>query len=68
MQAYFEQNPQYKTACGLLAFAATEPAIPRWQEIRALLVNAAETMCSGQAEPADALAAADTAADGLLAR
>jgi ABC-type glycerol-3-phosphate transport system substrate-binding protein len=68
MQAYLEQNPQYKTACGLLAFAATEPAIPRWQEIRALLVNAAEAVCLGQAEPADALAAADTAADGLLAR
>jgi ABC-type glycerol-3-phosphate transport system substrate-binding protein len=68
MQAYLEQNPQYKTVGGLLALAATEPAIPRWQEIRALLVNAAEAVCLGQAEPADALAAADTAADGLLAR
>jgi ABC-type glycerol-3-phosphate transport system substrate-binding protein len=68
MEAYLEQNPQYKTACGLLALAATEPAIPRWQEIRALLVNAAEAVCLGQAEPQDALAAADTAADGLLAR
>jgi multiple sugar transport system substrate-binding protein len=68
MQAYLEQNPQYETACGLLAFATTEPAIPKWQEIRALLVNAADAVCLGQAEPADALAAADTAADGLLAR
>lgn len=68
MQAYLEQNPQYKTACGLLAFAETEPALPRWPDIRALLVNAAGMVCSGQAEPADALAAADTAADGLLAR
>jgi multiple sugar transport system substrate-binding protein len=68
MQAYLEQNPQYETACGLLAFAATEPAIPRWQEIRALLVNAGEAVCLGQAEPTDALAAADTLADGLLAR
>jgi len=68
MQAYLEQNPQYQAASGMLAFAATEPAIPRWQEIRALLVNAAEAVCVGQAEPTDALAAADTAADGLLAR
>jgi multiple sugar transport system substrate-binding protein len=68
MEAYLEQNPQYKTACGLLAFAATEPAIPEWQEIRALLVSAAEAVCLGQADPADALAAADTAADGLRAR
>lgn len=68
MQAYLEENPQFKTACGLLANAETEPAIPGWQEIRALLVNAAGMVCSGQAEPADALAAADTAADGLFAR
>jgi ABC-type glycerol-3-phosphate transport system substrate-binding protein len=68
MQAYLEQNPQYGTACGLLAFAATEPAIPQWLGIRSLLVNAAEAVCLGQAEPADALAAADSTADGLLAR
>ena len=68
MQAYLEQTPQFKTACGLLANAETEPAIPGWQKIRTLLVNAAGMVCSGQADPADALAAADTAADGLWAR
>lgn len=68
MQAYLEQNPHFKTACGLLAHAETEPVVPGWQEVRALLVDAAEMVCSGQAEPADALAAADTAADALVAR
>ncbi len=68
MQAYLEQNPRFKTACGLLANAEPEPAIPGWQEIRVLLVHAAAMICSGQAEPTDALAAADTAADGLFAR
>lgn len=68
MESYLEQNPHYRTACGLLAFATTEPAVPKWQEVRALLVNAAGMVCMGQTEPADALAAADTAADSLLAR
>jgi len=68
LKAYLERNPQYEVACGLLAFATTEPAIPRWQDIRALLVDAAETVCAGQATPADALTAADVAADGLRAK
>jgi ABC-type glycerol-3-phosphate transport system substrate-binding protein len=68
LRAYLEQNPQYAAACQLLAFAQSEPAVPRWQEVRALLVNAASAVCLGQAEPGDALAAADSAADSLLAR
>ena len=68
MQAYLDQDSRFKTACGLLANAEAEPAIPGWQEIRALLIHAAAMICSGQAEPADALAAADTAADGLFRR
>jgi len=68
MQAYLEQNPQFKTACTLLAYAATEPVLPGWSDLRALLVNAAGMVCTGQAEPDSALAAADTAADSLLAR
>lgn len=68
MQANLEQNPHYATACGMLAFATAEPAVPRWQDIRTLLLNAAGMVCLGQADPADALAAADTAADSLLGR
>ena len=68
MQSYLERNPQYKTACGLLASASTEPVLPQWTDIRSLLVSAAGLVCSGQTEPAAALAAADTAAEALLAR
>ena len=68
VQPYLEQYPQYAAACELLGFAATEPAIRRWQDIRALLVSAAGTVCSGEAEPAEALTAADAAADSLLSK
>jgi ABC-type glycerol-3-phosphate transport system substrate-binding protein len=66
MQAYLEENPQYGTACDLRSFALTEPATVRWQAVRELLTSAATSVCEGQTEPADALAAADAAADRLL--
>jgi len=68
MQDYLKQNPQYGTACQLLGYARPEPAVPRWQGVRVLLVDAAAKVCLGQANPVDALAAADTAADSLLTR
>ncbi|MBC7261432.1 MAG: extracellular solute-binding protein, partial [Chloroflexi bacterium] len=68
MKDYFAQNPQYELACQWMAYAQAEPAIPKWREIRELLVHAATMVCQGQAEPAEALAAADVAADNLLAR
>nr|MBC7244290.1 extracellular solute-binding protein [Chloroflexota bacterium] len=68
MKSYLEQNPQYEAACQLMAYAQSEPAVPKWQSIRELLVNAAFAVCQSQAEPAEALAAADVAADNLLAR
>jgi ABC-type glycerol-3-phosphate transport system substrate-binding protein len=68
MQAYFKQNPQYKAACQLLKYAQTEPAVPKWSEMRNLLATAAASVCTGKASPADALAAADTAAEDLMVR
>lgn len=66
MQAYLQQNPQYQAACQLLPYACTEPAEPRWPQVRALLVSAASSVCQGKATPADALAAADVEADSLF--
>lgn len=68
MKSYFEQNPQYGVACQLMAYAHSEPAVPKWQDIRELLVNTAIAICQSQADPTEALAAADIAADNLLAR
>ncbi len=65
MQAYLEQNPQYAAACELLAHAQPEPLLPNWSQIRSLLADTAASICSGSAEPADALAAAQSAADRL---
>lgn len=68
MKDYFAQNPQYELACQWMAYAQTEPSVPKWADVRELLVNATTMICQGQAEPAEALAAADSAADNLLAR
>jgi len=68
MQAYFELNPQFKTACQLLTYARTDPAVPNWGDIRALLAASSSAVCLGQAEPAEVLAAADLAADSRSAR
>lgn len=68
MKDYFAQNPLYELACSWMAYAQTEPGVPKWTEVRELLVNAATMVCQGQAEPAEALTAADVAADRLLAR
>ncbi|MBC7233152.1 MAG: extracellular solute-binding protein [Chloroflexi bacterium] len=68
MKDYLAQSPQYELACQLMAYAQAEPAVPKWQEIRELLVQAATMVCQGKADPAEALAAADVAADNLLAR
>jgi len=66
MEAYFEQNPQYETACQLLTYAHLEPAVPKWPGVRALLADAAKAVCMESTSPRDVLAAADTAADYLL--
>jgi len=68
MQAYLKQNPQYKAACELLAYAQAEPLLPNWSQIRALLSDTATSVCSNNAEPADALAAAQSAADRLVTK
>jgi ABC-type glycerol-3-phosphate transport system substrate-binding protein len=68
MQAYLKQNAQYKAACQWLTYTQAEPAVPGWQEVRALLASAAATVCLGKANPADALAAADAAAASLASR
>jgi multiple sugar transport system substrate-binding protein len=68
MQSYLKQNPQYGAACELMAYALAQPALPHWGEIRTLLGNAAATVCLTGEEPADALAAADSAADSLVLR
>jgi len=68
MEAYFEQNPQYKTACDLWAYAQPEPALRRWCDISILLAEAAAAVCQEHTNPAEALAAADVAADDLLSR
>lgn len=68
MKEYCAQNPLYELACQWMSYAQTEPGLPRWTEVRELLVNAATMVCQSQAEPAEALAAADAAADVLLAR
>ena len=68
MQAYLKQNPQYKAACELLAYAQAEPMLPNWSQIRALLSDTATSVCSNNAEPADALAAAQSAADRLVTK
>jgi ABC-type glycerol-3-phosphate transport system substrate-binding protein len=67
VQAYLEQNPQYKAACDLRAYARPDPAVRMWQSIRTLLADAAAAVCQEQINPEDALAAADAAADSLLA-
>jgi len=66
VQAYMKQNPQYQAACQLLPYARTEPAEPRWPQVRALLVSAANSICQGKATPTDALAAADVEAGSLF--
>jgi len=66
MEDYFQQNPQYETACRLLAHAQPEPAVPRWREVRSLLADAAATICLEATNPEDVLAAASIAAESLL--
>ncbi len=68
MQTYLKQNPQYKAACELLAYAQAEPLLPNWSQVRALLADAAASICAVKAEPADALAAAQSAAERLTAK
>jgi ABC-type glycerol-3-phosphate transport system substrate-binding protein len=68
MQAVLKQNPQYGAARELLAYAQAQPALPHWGEIRALLENAAASVCLTGEEPAVALAAADQAANSLVQR
>ena len=66
MLSRLEEDPHYASAIELLPYAQAEPAVPRWSEINALLTDATATVCQGRAEPADALVAADAAADMLL--
>jgi multiple sugar transport system substrate-binding protein/sn-glycerol 3-phosphate transport system substrate-binding protein len=66
VQAYLEEKPQFGTACDLRSFALPEPATVRWLAVRELLTSAATSVCERQTQPADALAAADAAADRLL--
>ena len=68
MASYVEQNPQFKTASQMLVYARTEPAIKRWPDVRELLSLAAKAVCLGEAQPNDALLAANTAAEAILAR
>jgi len=68
MQSYLKQNPQYATACELLAHAQAQPALPHWGEVRALLADAAASVCLTGEEPEAALAAADHAANSLVLR
>jgi hypothetical protein len=67
MKTLFEQNPQYETACHMLAHAQPELAVAGWQEVRALLTAAATTMCFEPASAEDVLTAANVAANHLLA-
>jgi len=66
METYFRQIPQYETACQLLGYAHLEPTVPKWLAVRAVLVDAAETMCAPSTNPEHVLAAADDAADHLM--
>lgn len=68
MQAYLEQNPQYKVACQLMAFGQPEPDLPCWEDVSDLLTDTATSVCQGNISPAEALSAADFAADVLAAR
>jgi multiple sugar transport system substrate-binding protein len=68
VEAYIEEHPQYATACDLQAYAQSEPALPHWGSIRSLLGEAAAAVCQQETDTASALAAADVAADRLLAR
>ncbi len=68
VQTYIDEHPQYATACELQAYAQAEPALPHWGSIRSLLDTAAATVCQQETDPASALAAADVAADRLLAK
>ena len=65
---YIKEHPQYATACDLQAYAQPEPPLPYWRTIRSLLDEAAAAVCQQQTEPSPALAAADVAADRLLAK
>lgn len=68
LEQYVEGHPQYLTAARLMAYARTEPAVSVMPTIRGLMSTAARAVCQGKAEPQEALLAADTAADVLLAR
>ena len=66
METYFQHIPQYETACQLLGYALLEPTVPKWLEVRAVLADAAETMCAPSTSPERVLAAAADAANHLM--
>jgi ABC-type glycerol-3-phosphate transport system substrate-binding protein len=68
LKPYSEALPQYLSAVQLMAYAQTEPASPKMPMIRGLLSEAARAVCQGEAGPQEALLAADTAAEIILAR
>ncbi len=68
LKQYVEEHPQYLTAARLVAYAHTEPAVSVMPMVRSLMSTAARAVCQGQAEPQQALLAADTAATTILNR
>ena len=68
MQAYIQQNPQYGSACQLLSYVRSEPAVQGWTTIHTLLADASRSICLEDVDPAEVLTAADTAAQRLLSR
>ena len=68
LKQYVEEHPQYLTAARLMAYARTEPAAAVMPMIRTLMTTSARAVCLGQAEPQEALLAADTAVRFMLER
>jgi ABC-type glycerol-3-phosphate transport system substrate-binding protein len=67
MKAYFEENPLYEEAFGLLEYAMMEPAIAGWRGIQDVLNKAIVGVASGQISPEEAIYEAVEGAEGILA-
>jgi multiple sugar transport system substrate-binding protein len=68
MKAYFEENPLYEEAFGLLEYARMEPAIAGWQGIHDALYKAMVGVVSGQVSPEEAIYEAVEEAKGILVK
>jgi len=67
MQAYMEENPQYKQAFGFLAWGKGEPTIAGWETVRGLIGDAITAVVTAQSTPQEALDYAVAEANAALA-